>query len=120
MKLEDMVSITDVICGSVSRNYNPRIEALLDRIEELEKTAATAQESAELLRQRIAVLESAPGFKYGGVFDTTKVYCEGTMVTDSNKLWLKTADGGAGFRPPGNNWKLIARSGEHAQKVFIS
>lgn len=72
---------------------------------------------AEPLHNRIGNLERAaaarPGCEYAGVFDATKSYRRGQLITKGGGLWLVLNDVSPGGELPGSSphYKLVVKSG---------
>lgn len=74
------------------------------------------QTVAEPLHNRISNLErraATPGCEYAGVFDATKSYKRGQLITKGGGLWLCLNDVSPGGELPGSSvhFKLVVKSG---------
>jgi hypothetical protein len=89
------------------------------RVKGLEERVA----AAEVLRERIAVLEArlldakaaAPGgVQWAGIYKANTPYDEGRLVTHAGGLWISTRT--TGGRPGGEDsgWTLVCKSGSFA------
>ena len=64
------------------------------------------------LKQRIAELEGRPAVKYLGVFDRSRNYVAGSMVTHSGSVWHANVEA-KGVVPGGGDavWTLAVKRG---------
>jgi hypothetical protein len=67
------------------------------------------------LRERIAELEARPTMKYAGVFDRTRSYKAGAVVTYQGSAWVANLES-KGVRPgDGAAWQLMVKRGKDAR-----
>ena len=75
---------------------------------------APLQVQIEALAARVKALEARPGstgVKWSGVWEPSKIYHEGDLVTRSGSLWLSLRDTGHVPGADPQSWRLIVKQG---------
>jgi hypothetical protein len=100
-----------------TKTSNGELHDLRQRVAKLERMVSrkgplvqAVGDLAEHLGARIYALEQRPVVKYCGVYDQTKAYVPGNMVTHNGSVW-HCASACEGQKPPGPSWTLAVKHG---------
>lgn len=78
------------------------------------KLFSSSAQKIEALERRIAQLEQRPEMVYTGVFDPSRIYREGQVVTESGSMWCaRRHDPGP---IPGPGWTLCVKRGRDSRR----
>jgi hypothetical protein len=90
------------------------IAHLVRRITELEKLLDALFKERGIvawLNDRLEAIEQRPVVRYCGVFDPTRQYVPGNLITSSGSVW-HCDSACTGTRPPGPPWTLAVKHGK--------
>ena len=110
MTPEEMDAIADVLVQTIQEALAP----LREEIKALQATKGVSPADLQHLGHRLKHLEEQPRLRYAGVFDSTKTYRPGDIVTHRGSGWYcheETRSIPGAPSAAGRSWQLMIKAG---------